>query len=314
MTTHQESIQKVLLSDLPEGLKTIHSPPKQLYVRTRTPPFGDPTDIFSNLMQRPRIAIVGTRRVTAYGRAVTSTFAAELAARGVVIISGLAYGVDAIAHRAALDAGGLAIAVLPTPVESVYPSSHRSLADRIVSSGGAVVSEYPAGTPGYKQNFVARNRIVTGLANSLLITEAAVNSGTMHTARFALDQGIDVLAVPGNITSPVSAGTNNLIKSGAAAITSTEDILHALGLQTAEEVVQKGQAQQSDHQTQSRSRIRGANQSEQAIIDLLEKGIFEGSQLLMDSGLTIDVFSHHLTMLEITAKIRPLGANQWTLS
>src|SRR6185437_10030523 len=120
-----------------------------------------------------------------------------------------------IAHRAALEAHGITIAVLPGPVENVYPASHTQLAEQILEQGGALISEYPAGTPGFKQNFIARNRIVAGLAQALIITEATEKSGSLHTARFALEQGKEVLAVPGNITSPASVGTNNLIKAGA---------------------------------------------------------------------------------------------------
>ncbi len=294
----EETVQDIGLKDLPECLRNIHSPPKQLYVLTST------SEALVEIMKRPRVAIVGSRRISAYGRAVTARFATELATHGVVIVSGLAYGVDVVAHRAALEAGGLALAVLPSPVEAVYPTSHAGLARQIVSGGGALVSEYPAGTPCYKQNFIARNRIVTGLADALLITEAAENSGTMHTARFALQQGSDVMAVPGNITSPTSAGTNNLIKSGAAAITCLDDILHVLKLPAA-----------NDHEPSQNymSRIKGSNRSEQAIIDLMGQGVCDGSKLLAGSGLATDLFNHHLTMLEITAKIRPLGANQWGL-
>lgn len=293
-----DQVQTHPLATLPEHLRNIKGPPQQLYVRTQT------ATAFDDMMKRKRVAIVGSRKLSAYGQLVTHRFASELAAQGVVIVSGLAYGIDAIAHRAALEVGGLTFAVLPSPVESVYPTAHRPLARQILDNAGALVSEYPKGTPGYKQNFVARNRIVTGLSSALLITEAAENSGTMHTARFALEQGIMVMAVPGDITSPTSAGTNNLIKAGATPITELADLLYALELQHSD--------LESDQQPQVR--IRGSNQSEQHILDLLERGIHDGDKLLTDSGLAVDQFNHHLTMLEITAKIRPLGANQWTLA
>ncbi len=288
-------IQTITLPDLPGCLREIPSPPKQLYIST------EDAEAFAGLMQRPRVAIVGSRRVSAYGQAVTSRLAGELAAQGVVIVSGLAIGVDAIAHRAALEAGGLTLAVLPGPVEQVYPRSHMTLARHLLESGGALVSEYPADTFSYKQNFVARNRIVAGLSNVLLITEAAINSGTLHTARFALEQGIDVLAIPGNITSPTSAGTNNLLKSGATPVTGIDDILYALNLMP------------TGKKSSLRSRVKGANAEEQHIINLLEQGVSDGNQLLTASGLSVDQFNHHLTMLEITTKIRPLGANIWAL-
>lgn len=250
-----------------------------------------------DLLARPRIAIVGSRKVTPYGKQITAQFAGELAKQGVVIVSGLAYGVDAVAHRAALDAGGLTIAVLPGSVETPYPSAHRGLAEQIVESGGALLSEYPAGTTTYKTNFIARNRIVSGISNALLITEAVENSGTMHTARFALEQGKDVLAVPGNITSPTSAGTNNLIKSGATAVTSPQDVMHILGIKPAAALTP----------------IKSSDKFEQCILDLLGNNVSEGSDLLTRSDLPPEKFSQALTMLEITGKIRPLGGNHWAI-
>jgi DNA processing protein len=271
----------------PEPLRHISSPPKELFV----------TDTLEELLLRPRVAIVGSRNVTIYGRNVTTKLAAELAGQGVVIVSGLALGVDAIAHRAAIEAGGLTMAVLPGPIETIYPASHRGLAEAILRHGGTLVSEYPAGSLPFKTNFVARNRIVAGLCDALLITEAAEKSGSLHTARFALEQGKDVLAVPGNITSPTSVGTNNLIKAGAIPVTSVADVLDALDLKPA---------------IKART-IKGANPSEQLIIDLLSQDISDGAELLLKSGLEIGEFNQTLTMLEITGKIRSLGANRWAL-
>lgn len=251
-----------------------------------------------DLMSRPRVAIVGSRKISAYGKAVTAQFAGELARQGIVIVSGLAYGVDAVAHQAALDAGGLTIAVLPGSVEEIYPRVHRSLAERILSQGGALLSEYPDGTRTYPVNFIERNRIVSGMSNALLITEAAEKSGTMHTARFALEQGKDVLAVPGNITSPTSAGTNNLIKTGAITVTSPEDVLHVLGFKA----------------LTHRKAVQGSDTTEQCILDLLAENISDGNELLARSALGAAEFNQTLTMMEITGKIRPLGANQWTVA
>lgn len=251
-----------------------------------------------DLLTRPRVAIVGSRKITPYGRAITEQFAGELARQGIVIVSGLAYGVDAVAHRAALDAGGLAIAVLPSSLQRVYPSAHTSLAQRIVEQGGALISEYPAGSDiAYKNQFIERNRIVCGISNVLLITEAAVNSGTMHTATYALGQGKDVLAIPGNITSPTSVGTNNLIKTGAGAATTPDDVLHLLSLAPLED----------------KPPARGSSADEQCIIDLLVDNITDGGELVRRSGLEIAQFNHALTMLELTGKIRSVGSNQWSL-
>jgi DNA processing protein len=281
---------KLTDQDFPEVLRQIPSPPKQLYCR------GVP---LAELLDRPRVAIVGSRRISAYGRQVTEELAGRLAERGVVIVSGLALGVDAAAHRAALRAGGQALAVLPGPVETIYPAAHTHLAEDILAKGGALVSEYGEGEIAYKQNFVARNRLVAGLSQVLLITEAAEKSGSLHTARFALEQGKDVLAVPGNITSQISVGTNNLLKSGAMPVTSYLDVLHALGLE--------------DRLRRPLKEVRGRNAHEQTVLDLLVKGINDGDQLLKQTNLTISEFNQVLTMLEIGGQIRSLGTNHWSL-
>ncbi len=273
----------------PAALKAIGNPPKILYHAGAD---------LSELLQRPRVAIVGSRNITPYGRRVTLELAGKLAEQGIVIISGLALGVDGLAHQAALQAGGLTIAVLPAPLEAIAPSTHQALAQEIVANGGALISEYPEGDFPAKQNFIARNRLVSGLAQALLITEAAEKSGSLHTARFALEQGKDVLAVPGNITSPLSVGTNNLIKSGATPVTSYLDVLHSLGLQ--------------DHQMSAKE-VRGRNAHEQLVLDLLLRGVTDGEKLLQESDLTVVAFNQVLTMLELGGKIRALGANQWTI-
>ncbi len=276
-------------ADYPPMLKQIAGPPKQLFHR------GAP---LAELLRRPRLAIVGSRSVTRYGRQVTEQLAHELAEQGIVIISGLALGVDAIAHQAALDAGGLTIAVLPSTVSQPYPSTNAQLANAILNGSGAVVSEYADDTYAFKSNFVARNRLVAGLAQAVLITEAAEKSGSLHTARFALEQGKDVLAVPGNITSPASVGTNNLIKHGATPVTSYIDVLHALGLK--------------QHRTKPRD-VRGRTANEQLVLDLLVQGINDAAELISLSALSVSDFNRVLTMLEIGGKIRSLGNNMWGL-
>lgn len=250
-----------------------------------------------DLFARPRVAIVGSRKISAYGRTVTARLAGELAKQGVVIVSGLAYGVDSVAHRAALEAGGLTIAVLPSSLEAIYPAAHRNLARQIVEQGGALLSEYSDIGPVWKNQFIERNRIVSGIADALLITEAAINSGTMHTARFALEQGKEVLAVPGNITSQTSEGTNNLLKTGATPVTSVQDVLNALGLKPLVKKV-----------------VKGGNPSEQLILDLLGTDIADGSDLLARSDLQAGEFSSAMVMLEITGKIRAVGNNHWAVA
>jgi DNA processing protein len=274
-------------NELPERLKRLAQPPKQLFVEGELGP----------LLERPCVGIVGSRKLTSYGRQVTQQLARGLAAQGIIIISGLALGVDSVAHQAALDAGGGTIAVLPGSVEEVYPASHRQLAQSIVAMGGALVGEYPKGTPTLRQNFIARNQIIAGLSDVLLVTEAALKSGSLHTARFAMEQGKDVLAVPGNISSATSEGTNNLIKSGAALVASVDDVLHALNMEPAA----AGQV------------VKGDTEAEQVIIDLIRSGVRDGNELQQLSELDITIYNQSLTMLEIQGKIRPTGANHWSL-
>ncbi len=274
----------------PGVLRHIPDPPEQLFITG---------DAFFELLDRPRITVIGSRKASAYGRDVTSRLALELARAGVVIISGLALGIDSLAHRAALEAGTPTIAVLPGSLEKIYPAAHSALARRIIEQGGALVSEYPAGTAVQKWNFLARNRIASGLSDGVLITEAAERSGTLSTARHALEQGRDVMAVPGNITSPTSAGTNNLIKAGAAPVTTANDVLFALGLDTALQAMPAA--------------VRSDDPDEQAILTALQTGISDGGSLLAASRLEISRFNQAVTMLEIQGLIRPLGGNQWAL-
>lgn len=275
--------------EYPEILHTIPDPPKQLYI------IGDS---FFDLLNRPRITVIGSRKATAYGKAVTSQLALELARAGVVIISGLAIGIDSLAHKAALEAGTPTIAVLPSGLDKIYPAMHQGLARRILEQGGALVTEYSPGTPVRKWNFLARNRIASALGDGVLITEAAERSGTLSTARHALDQGRDVLAVPGNITSPTSAGTNNLIKAGATPVTEVADILYILGITP----------------TEVKTAPTSDNPHEQVILTLLQTGLQDGGELLGRSQLDVSLFNQSLTMLEIQGLIRPLGNNKWTVS
>jgi DNA processing protein len=253
----------------------------------------------NELLKRPAVTIIGSRQVTPYGERITRELASQLAAQGIVIVSGLAYGIDAIAHEAALEAGGLCIAVLPSPLDNVLPAANRYLAQQILETGGALVSEYSPGDIPHKQNFVARNRIMSGLADVVLITEAGKKSGALHTARYAIEQNKTILAVPGNIYFDSSTGTNNLIKSGGAGIvTGLTDVLNVLGLVA--------------HKTHARQ-VRGRNRNEQIILDLMLAGVSEGDKLLDQSGLEVPQFNQALTMLEINSAIRPLGGNEWAI-
>ncbi len=279
---------KLTLDNLPNDLKRLDQPPLALYSQ------GPPLEEF---MTRPRLAIVGSRKVTPYGRAVTMQLSSALASRGVVIISGLAFGVDSIAHEACLQAGGLTIAVLPSGLEQIYPVSHSGLARRIVDNNGLLLSEYSGKASPLKHQFIARNRLIAALSDAVLITEAAEKSGSLHTANFALELGKPVLAVPGNITSEMSKGTNNLIKVGAVPVTSTQSILDALNWQTP---------------LVSRQLILDTTE-EQTIVDLLSTGLSDGNALLKKSQLEPAVFNQALSLLEIKGIVKPQGANHWSL-
>lgn len=248
--------------------------------------------------RKPTVSIVGSRKPTAYGKEVGYKLAYELAQRGIVIVSGLAIGIDATAHQAAVDAGGTTLAVLGNGLSEIYPSANEQLATDIVNHGGAIISEYPPLMPGMRHQFLERNRIVSGLCDVLLVVEAAARSGTLSTANHALGQGKEVAAIPGNITSPMSAGCNKLIKQGAMPVTEVADILQLLGM---------GEKKQQ-------LVMPLADTPEEAIIlNLLQKGIRDGEQLHKKSRLTAALFGQTLSMLEITGKIHALGANQWTL-
>lgn len=268
-------------------VRNIANPPKSLYLIGKLPQTRQLT-----------VAVVGTRRPTTYGHEVGHRLAYDLAKRGVVIVSGLALGMDAIAHKAALEARGTTIAVLAGGLDSIHPSSHRDLAIRILAGGGALISEYAPGDIPHKSNFVARNRIVTGISDGLLVVEASAKSGTMHTANFALEQGRAVMAAPGNITNPMSEGCNNLIAAGARLVRHAGDALEELGYEP--------------NQNQA-SLPLAADANEAAILSLLAKGIREGDELLLKSSLAPAAFNQTLTLLEITGKIKALGANRWAM-
>jgi DNA processing protein len=206
----------------PPLLAELHDPPARLYVR------GGPVEILG----QPSVAIVGARSCSSYGAQVARELARELAAAGVVVVSGLARGVDGEAHRGALAAGGLTVAVLGCGIDRDYPRAHAELARRIVETG-LVVSEYPPGVEPSPWRFPARNRIVAGLAQATVVIEARLRSGALITADFALELGREVFAVPGEITSSLSEGTNDLIRQGATPLLAAADVLEVLGIEPA---------------------------------------------------------------------------------
>ena len=284
-------INTCLLADdnYPNLLRQIPDTPKQFYWTG-----GD----LSSLCNQPCVAIVGSRKVTPYGRLVTANLASELARLGVTIISGLAIGVDSIAHKSALDVGGKTIAVLPRGLDKIYPSCHANLANRIIDSGGVLMTEYPQGSELYNFQFLARNRIIAGLSLGVVVTEAAERSGSLNTANFALEQGREVLAVPGNITSPLSKGTNNLIKIGATPVDNAQDIIDNLNLSF--ELLKVNPADD-------------LNDLEIILVSLIGEGIADSEALFARSGLDTSQFSQTLTLLELNGRIKNIGNNNWSL-
>ena len=277
-------------TEIPKLLRQIDQPPKNLYI------LGNDIRIFENI---PKIAVVGSRRLSNYGRQVTDKLASELSRAGVVIISGLALGVDSVAHQACLDAGGITVAVLPSSVTNIYPRSHLGLAKDIVVKGGSLVSEINDPRPPMQHSFLIRNRLISGLTDATLITEAAERSGSLNTARHALEQGKTVFAVPGNITSELSAGTNNLIKAGAIPVTCVDDILQNMNW--------------ARNSLSEQTSLFKGTPAEETIIHLLQEGVSSAAELQAKSELNQADFNQALTMLEIYGQINPLGANSWTL-
>lgn len=200
---------------VPPRLRAIPDPPSRLWLRGHLP-------------DAPAVAIVGTRRCTAYGRRIATDMGRAVGASGRVVVSGLARGVDAAAHRGVVEGCGVGVGVLGSALDVLYPAENRGLAERLIADGGGILSEYPPGTPPAPFRFPARNRLIAGLSDVVVVVEAAVTGGALITARIALEQGKDVLAVPGDIDREVSAGCNLLIRDGAHPVLGIGDLLELL--------------------------------------------------------------------------------------
>ncbi len=270
----------------PPALKEIHNAPRILYVRGTLPA----RDALS-------LAVVGTRTPSAYGKQITPGIVRELVRHGATIISGLALGIDGIAHEATLTSGGVTIAVLGAGVDdtSIYPPSHKTLAKRILENGGALVSEYAPGTTPERFHFPERNRIIAGLSRGVLIIEAKEKSGALITATLALKENRDVFAVPGPITSEHSRGPNRLLREGAKAVLDAYDILEEYGIYTA--------ADTTNEQTLS--------ESERAILKLLADGPRFADELSAATGCTPAELNTTLVALELTGHIINLGGGRF---
>ena len=259
----------------PSLLAAIHDPPRELFVRGN----GDLA-----LLSRPSVAIVGARACSSYGRSVARSLGRELGAAGLVVTSGMARGVDGEAHRGALEADGLTVAVLGCGIDRDYPAAHAELARRICERG-LVMSEYEPGVEPAPWRFPARNRIIAGLCRATLVVEARERSGALITADFALEEGREVLAVPGEITSALSAGTNALLKLGATPATSADDVLELFDLQ--------------------RASAEPASVSETArrILDALRDGALTADELVRASGIEPAAVASALIELELARRV-----------
>jgi len=281
----QESGIKVLTWEdqaYPKRLIEIDQPPPVLDLR------GDllPEDDWA-------VAVVGTRRITGYGRQVAEEISSFLANNGITVISGLARGVDSVAHKSALDAGGRSLAVLGNGVDQIYPPEHRRLADAIVQHG-ALISDYPPGTPPDSVNFPPRNRIISGLSQAVVIVEAGERSGALITANFAAEQGRDVFAVPGNINAPQSKGTNRLIQQGANPLLDAQEILEMLNLT---QIVEHRAARAALPVDPTEARLLGVIGHEPRHID----------DICRQSDLPIDQVSATLALMELKGIVRQVG-------
>ncbi len=282
-------------TDYPEMLKEISAPPPILYYRGN---LADPHD-------RKRLSVVGSRRPTAYAEKISATLLSIVATAGIEIVSGLALGVDTLAHCAALKAQGRTLAVLGSGLNDncLYPRANRRLAADIVSSGGAIISEFPPDMPPYKQNFPQRNRIISGLSSCTLVVEARGKSGALITANYALEQNRDVLAIPGNIFSDLSTGPNQLIKAGARVITGVEDILENFQIRLEKKTI--GAGENNNH--------RPNNKVEAIVYDLIKRAaaraeVITADEIIKKTELDTATINSTLSILEISGLAKNTGS------
>lgn len=274
----------------PALLKEIFDPPAVLFYKGDLPNPPDPYPF----------AVVGSRMISTYGRQAVPELVAPLSRAGLCIVSGMAIGVDSLAHETALKEKGRTIAVLGSGLDraNIYPSQNRYLLDQIIAGGGAVFSEFPPGTPPLRQHFPFRNRIISGMSLGVLVIEAAQDSGSLITAKSALDQNRDVFAVPGNIFSPLSEGPNELLKLGAKAVTSADDILEALSLEHSRDFI--------DAQT-----LVPDSPEEASLLDQLSREPIHVDALVKTSTLEVGAVISTLAMMEMKGKVRNLGGMQY---
>jgi len=297
----------ISLSDpeYPQRLKEIYDPPVILFVKGSV-----------DVLAQPGIAMVGTRHPTPYGSGMAERFSSDLAARGLVIISGLARGIDTASHRGAVAAKGKTIAVLGTGIDVMYPKENTRLTEQIVALGGALITEFPVGTPPTPQNFPIRNRIISGMSAGVLVVEAAEYSGTRITSRLALEQNRDVYAVPGNVTNKNSWGPNTLIKQGAKLVATWEDVWEELPADV-QVVLGSLQNESSEPETASLFPDEVKSPHEKSILKLLKPDesthIDQLVELLENEMSSSEIFAA-LFELELNGKIRQLPGKNFVKS
>jgi DNA processing protein len=293
----------LLLDDgvYPSSLREIYDPPIVLYVK----------GAWSDSLDQPCIGVVGSRRCSTYGQNAALMLSRDLAQRGITVVSGFARGIDAAAHRGALEAGGRTVGVLGTGIDEYYPRDHKRLAEEILSKGGALVSQFPLGTPPVSENFPYRNRIISGLSLGVVVVEAAENSGSLITARLAIEQNREVFAVPGNITSRNSFGTNYLIKgAGAKLVQQWQDVATELPPQIAARLLPPpfGDKKKEKSLSDRLSFVpEGLSGIETSVFKLLTPDSPSHIDLLVDrSKLSISELTAALLTLEMRELIRAL--------
>lgn len=287
-------VSTCLLTDkeYPQRLKTIEDAPFLLYFRARS---EQGVALFNlNELSDVSIAVVGTRKMSAYGKDVTQKFVQELSDAGLTIISGLALGIDSVAHTTSIECSGKTIAVLGNGLDTIYPSQNSGLARSILNQGGAVVSEFPLGYPAMPHNFPTRNRIVSGMSLAVLVIEGTEKSGTLLTASNAASQGREVFAIPGSITSQTSQAPHNLIKSGAKLVTQVEDILDELEIRT----------KNMQHRAK---KVLPYNPEEEKIMAAIDREAQDFDSLVTIVGLTSSNLLSLLTLMELKGMVRSVG-------
>lgn len=288
-----ENIKIITINDLayPKLLKQIYDPPVLLYLKGEL----KPEDEFS-------LGVVGSRKFTFYGKQATEKIVADIVRFGLAIVSGLALGIDALAHSKAVDTGGRTIAVLGSGLDkqSIYPADNRYIADKIISSGGAIISEFPPGSQPLKHHFPQRNRIIAGLSLGVLVVEAAEKSGALITARHALEQNREVFAVPGNIYSPVSVGPNRLIQMGAKAVTCAKDIIDTLDLADAAVQIEV-------------KKIIPESEEEKIVCSYLTHDPIYIDELIHLTNLDINIMNSTLAIMELKGMVRNIGGMRYVI-